>query len=180
MMHSVNFRPLWFLLLFLVPGMTYAQTQEARIDQILNYDRNKGSIDQNKSFSAEKSFAAPSSNGKKRFSFFPQFSLKSFSGKSYTASKNYWAGEYKPVARNSNFESSQTAQSAQKHFFGGNKAMPVPNGDALGKTYASTKGFEARQIQQERGKRQALLDEEARKGKEMSIDDIRELLNKNK
>jgi len=172
----VNLR--FSLILFLLASsLAHAQQQERKMeDRIMRPDMTLGAAEQNKGFGTQKSFSSSSSSSSKPFSFLPHFALKGFFSKTYSGSKNYWTGDYQPYARNSNLGLAKAPQGSEKHFE--TKTMAVSDAREGGKGYAANSIFPTKQGHQEGKSQKALTQETA--GKPMSIDEVRDLLNKNK
>ena len=173
---GVNLR-LSISLLLLATGLARAQQQERTLEQrIMKPDMTMDANEQKKGFRSEKSFGTTNANGDKHFSLFPQFSLKSFFTSSYSDSKSYWTGDYKPGSKGSTLAKNGNFQDAGKRY--DTKTMAVSEAREAGKSYNKSSNFATKETR-EVGKSQKALDQQHAQ-KEMSIDEVRDLLNKSK
>lgn len=161
--------------LFLV-GSAKAQTQETRMDSILRPDRNQTS-----SF-ADKAFVSSATVGNKHadtrtFAFSHPAVLRagdgSFKAQSYTDRGNFQTGSFATKADRVN---GGDAFALKDRGFAA-KSMAVREAPAAGKTYGVRGYLPADKSIEMRGKRQGDLDDLYQQ-KSLSIDQVREILNK--
>lgn len=130
--------------------------------------------EQSKSFGGGKGFNNDAKANVKDFYFTQRFSAKGFETKEFR-SKNYWAGDFKFQTNEAAFIKEDSADKKRYE----TKSAEVKDARESGKTYNSSREFVNVREAHEDGKSQALLDAEHNKGPK-TIDDVRELLNKNK
>lgn len=146
------------------------------MEQILQPNRDRGVPYQNKSFYGGRSFEPGTQNSlAKPFAMIRSFLSKPFATREFAGSKNYWTGEY---------QTKEASASSRAGFFARNKKYPVKKVETK-TVWDSDKQYDTRDYEtrsaQIRGTAQGSIDaEEAAKAKKLSIDEVRELLNKNK
>jgi len=154
-----------------------AQVQERKLEERLTRpDMTLSNAAQNKSFDAAKSFENSTGNRvlTKEFFFTRWFRPKEFQTKEFN-SKSYAAADRKlPV---SDARTKAETRDAVKRYE--TKAAPVNDARESNKSFATSEYASAREFRG-KGKSQKLLDQEYANREPMSIDQVRELLNKNK
>jgi len=152
----------------------HAQETEKRMNEILHPDKNSTSFYQNKSFFGGKSYQASNSACVKEFQFNETFSMKSYSTNSY-ASSPFWAGNTKFGTSSANtkgrFEIPNITKSVDT------KTEATKTSPYSDKTFAS-RDYETSQFRGV-GKSQKALDQQSAGKKPMTVDQVREMLNKN-
>jgi len=154
-----------------------AQDQETKlVNRILRPNMELGNSAQNKTFafSGNKSFQSSGSAYVKDFYFTERFSSHDFVTKNFQT-KNYRAGDFKT---DSFSQATKTNSAVEKNY--ATKAVEVKNARENGKDYtAGSREYASAREFLDRGKSQKKLDQENNKGPK-TIDDVRDLLNKNK
>jgi hypothetical protein len=176
-------RPAFCLVLLLAAAtVAHAQEQErklmdrvTRMDNILRPDLSKQATEQTRSFSQGKSAENGKTARTKSFYSPSHVQLKEYNAKSFYDGRGYWNGAFK-------FETK--AAETKPKFLGifpmlkryDTKAVEVKDAREGGKNYA-VRDYEVRdyETREYRGRETA-----AKTGKSLSIDEVRELLNKNK
>jgi hypothetical protein len=176
---DLRVRTLWiFVFLFsivvLMSPRTLAQEQEKKLsERIMQPDMTLNAREQSKSFGGGKGFNSDSKANVKEFYFTQHFSAKEFQTKEFR-SKNYWAGDFKFQTHEAAFIKEDSADKKQY----ATKSAEVKDARESGKTYDS-RDYAGVRGTQPNGAAQGTLDAEHNKGPK-TIDDVRELLNKNK
>lgn len=169
-------RPLAFAVFVLLGlgGVLRAQ-DDPKMDAILNPDLNAASQYQAKTFysGGGNSEDSTKSANVKSFYFVQKFSAKSFDTKAFDT-RDYWGGEFQYPTKAALVKTDSAVGKVYD-----TKAAPVKEAHESGKEYG-VKGYATREAV-ERGKTsQAHLDEEYKGKSEMNIDQVRDLLNRNK
>jgi hypothetical protein len=167
----------WLTFLFLSCAVASAQEQERKlIDRVLKPDMTLHNAAQDKSFGGGKSFQAGSNPYVKDFYFTQKFGPKTFAAGPFRDSKNYWQGDFKFATTEANTRGRFDIPNAAKAV--DTKTMDVKDARESGKSYTSktyaTDDFRGR------GKAQGALDAENAAKAPMTVDQVRDLLNKNK
>ena len=152
-----------------------AQVQEKKLsERIMNPDMTLEYSPQSKSFGGGKGYQDPKRGNAivKDFYFTEKYSPKGFATKDFR-SKNFSMGDFKFDTKTANVKTSRDAGKAYE-----TKSATVKDARESGKTYGTSTFAQTRE-HIERGKAQGSLDAEQKKGPK-TIDDVRELLNKNK
>lgn len=152
-----------------------AQEQEKKLTQrLMNPDMTLQFTPENKTFGGGKGYTDPKRGNAvvKDFYFTQRFSPKGFETKKFR-SKSFWKGDFKFDTKPANVK---TSRDAGKVFE--TKNAEVKDARESGKKYGTSTFAETR-AHIERGKAQGAIDAEQNKGPK-TIDDVRELLNKNK
>jgi hypothetical protein len=148
------------------------QQQESRMDQILSQRPSHSVPGANKRFDADRTFRSPNRSLTRTYSTTEYLGKKSFASKGYRATP-YWGGDTKfqgtsgnpiPAKRYAADERYRTKEFASAEARGSRKKYPTET--------VETREFRAR------GKSQDKFDADA-KAKPLSIDQVREVLNKN-
>ena len=187
--HGVPLRPsitavaLAAALWMLGSGLAQAQQQERTLEQRLTRpDMTLTAKEQGKGgFGGGKSFSTGNANSKKSFLGLPRFPLKSFFGaKTYqnNSGKSFWTSEFKPTQKSETMGNKKSLFGSDKSFEVKSATLAKADATEAGKGYQATNTFQTKSTKME-GKSQKSLDQEHSK-KEMTIDEVRELLNKNK
>lgn len=163
--------------MLLLPGHhAHAQQQERKLEERLTRpDMTLSNPAQNKAFNGGKSFTSTANShaAAKPFLFSRWFRSKQFSTKSFT-SENYTPGELKiPLSE------AQTKESRQGEKVYQTKAAEVSEAREGDKPFAAGGYAGTRQFHGQ-GKSQKALDQKYANQEPMTIDQVRELLNKNK
>ena len=167
----------WLMIPAIVLLVSYAcaQETEARIQKIMNPDRNSTSYLQDKSFYGGKSFQQTGQAYTKDFHYTGHYAPKDYSTRSWFGASSYSAtGKFKTGEANTkgNYEIPNTTKKV------GSKTAGTKESSYSGKSFA-IHDYETREYRA-KGKSQAILDQEKKDQKAMSVDQVRELLNKNK
>ena len=169
-------RPLAIILLLASAVVLHAQEQERKlVDRIMKPDTSMSDPIQFKTFNpgGGGSVDLTKSANVKEFYFTQKFSPKSFETKQFEA-KNYWGGDFQFATKAANVKSA--SESDKKYE---TKAVEVKDATETDKNY-DTKTYATREAM-ERGKTsQNHLDEQNKGASSMNMDQVRELLNKNK
>ncbi len=165
---------LLLLALLALSNLLHAQEQESKaVQRIMDPDRTLASPLQNQAYNDGKSFGAVSPASVNSFHIARTFTAKSFSSKAYAGAGNFWAGDFKystTAARTSGF--------LTKAF--GVRRMDVKDARESGKTSVSAgRSYNRAGPFKGHGTRQGLLDEQNSPKAAMTIDQVRDLLNKN-
>lgn len=137
-------------------------------------DQTLGNPAQNKSFQGGKSFSSGSGSARTKSFLFGKSKAqqKSFQTKEFRGKTTFWSGEYK----------TNTAQGTAP-FREGNKKSETKTAEVK-EAQAADRGYVTRDYEtraaQFRGTAQGALDAEYKNREPLSIDQVRELLNKNK
>jgi hypothetical protein len=172
-------RPLAFLLLLLAScGVLRAQVQERKlVDRLLQPDMSLGNPMQSMAYNgATTGGIEPAKDANvKDFSFIQKFSAKGYDTKDYAA-KDYWQGEFQFSTKAAEVKADDAGQ---KVF--ATKTVAVKDARESAKGYAAAGQNFATREAAERGKTsQQHLDDIYKNRPVMSIDEIRDLLNKPK
>lgn len=170
------------LLLMIAAGQLWAQESGSRLDEILKPSPNKAF--RGKGFEIDKSVETKGSAAKP-FRFIQRMFTKPFATREYAGGKEYLTGEFKVVPANAGRGEAREAQRSAR-----TKSAAVSEYNQSGLS-APTRSYATRGYTGERGRSQSRLESEGPaaladgvgwKGKlePMSIDDVRELLNKSK
>lgn len=166
-----------FLLLLAVCPLARAQETEARIQKILNPDKNSASNLQGKAYYGGKSFQdAGTAPVMKSFYISQRYSAKAYSPMAYSNVSSFWAGNTKFGTAKANTKGLYEIPNAGKK--ADTKTMEVKTASDSGKSYAANT-YETQPFRGT-GKSQKILDQQNADRKAMSIDEVRDLLNKNK
>lgn len=152
-----------------------AQVQEKKLaERLQNPDMTLEFVPRVKSFGSGKGYQDPKGGnaGVKEFYFTQRYSAKGFATKDYRAG-NFWMGDFKFDTKRADVKASRDAGKTYA-----TKSAEVKEAREGGKTYG-TSTFAGTREHIERGKAQGAIDAEQKKGPK-TIDDVRELLNKNK
>lgn len=173
--------PVRFVVLFsallLCAHVSQAQQQERKLeDRIMRPDTTLGSREQNKSFGNYKTFQSAGSDraAVRDFYFTQKYSPKSYQTKDF-ATKNHWAGDFKYATNEANTKGRYTIPNSAKGYE--TKPMEVKDARERGKNYAA--GAYATDSFKADGKTQKILDAKYANQKPKTIDEVRDLLNKN-
>ncbi len=156
------------------------------MDRIDNPDRNQSFDAYNKGFNGGKAFSGGGTATVKDYSLLKNFRSKDYLTGAYSGDKGFWMGDFKYATREADTEGRGAAARARKQEFS-TKAMPVKDLHDGSKTYASrtvaTKAVEWR------GRSQDKMDVQGPEAQNTirdgtftelkTIDDVRDLLNKN-
>jgi hypothetical protein len=166
-----------FALLLLIGSPARAQETQARIESILNPDKNAASSLQGKSYYGGKSFTTSNSAPVKPYYISEHYSSKEYAmSKSYSGANSFWMGNSKFGTPQAYTKSQYEIPNAGKK--ADTKTAEVKTASDSGKSYASN-NYETREFRGQ-GKSQKILDQQNADHKPMSIDEVRALLNKNK
>jgi len=169
-------RPLAFAILLLLglSGVLRAQ-DDPKMDAILNPDYSAASQFQSKTFysGGGTSADATKSANVKSFYFVQKFSAKTFDTKEFDT-KNYWQGDFQFTTK---AVAVKTDSAVGKVF--DTKAAPVKEASESGKEYG-VKVYATREADEKGKTSQAHLDELYKGKSELNIDQVRDLLNRNK
>jgi hypothetical protein len=151
-----------------------AQETEARIQKILHPDTNSTSHLTEKSYYGGKSFQQTGPAYTKNFYYTEHYSPKEFTTRSYYGATPYSTGKFATHAANTKgeYEIPNAAKKADT------KTAETKESSDSRKGY-STRDYSTREYR-DRGKSQEILDLQKKDLKPMSIDQVREMLNKNK
>ena len=173
----MSMRPLAFAILVLLglSGVLRAQ-DDPKMDAILNPDYSAASQFQGKTFysGGGNSADATKSANVKSFYFIQKFSAKSYDTKEFDT-KNYWGGEFQFATKAA---TTKTDSAVGKVY--DTKSATVKEASESGKEYASVKSYATRQADEKGKTSQAHLDELYKGKSELNIDQVRDLLNRNK
>jgi hypothetical protein len=169
----------WFgFILILLCAAAEAQEQERKlIDRVLKPNMALGNAAQNKTFGGAKSFSTGTNAYVKDFYFTEKFSAKSHATSPFRDSRNFWQGDFTFATSDANTKGRFEIPNASKAV--DTKTMEVKDARESSKnyatrTYADTGDFRVR------GKAQGALDAENAAKPPMTVEQVRELLNKNK
>lgn len=152
-----------------------AQEQDRKLmDRIFKPNTDGGVAEQNKAFSGGKSFSANQARVKE-FHFTERFRARDYATTSYAGAKN-WSGDFKYVTKSADTRGRGASVESVKTF--ATKSVPVKEARNSNKRY-ETASYESREYLIP-GKSQKLLDQKYVNKKEMTMDEVRELLNKSK
>ena len=167
--------PLVIAMILLFSSWASAQETEQRIHRILNPDRNQASNLQSKSFSGGNAFQKSSSASSQTFNFTERYTPKGFVSKSYSNTTPYSTGKFSSHAANTKgqYEIPVITKKVDT------KAVDTRAAPGSGKGYAAATGYDTREFRG-RGKSQDIFDQQKKDAKPMTIDEVRELLDKNK
>ena len=162
-------------MLLLSGSLVTAQETEKRIQTILHPDRNAASGLGGKTFYGGSVFqpGSGSANGKS-FNYTEHYSPQSFGTKSYSNSTPYSTEKF--ATHPGNIKNRYDIQGVEKKVE--TKTSPTKEAGGIDKNYAST-NYSTRDFR-ERGKSQDSMDLKKQDTKPMTIDQVRELLDKNK
>lgn len=168
-------RPLAIFLLLLSCGGLQAQiTESKRMEEILNPRLDLASPMQNQSFQTGRGGADASGKANvKDFQFEQKFSPKAFDTKAFSA-KNFWQEDYRFATRAAQ---TKTDPAVEKSY--ATKAMEVKDARESSKDYG-TRQYATREADAVGKSSQKKLDDQYLGKSPMSMDAVRELLNKNK
>ena len=160
--------------IFLSCAFARAQETEARIQKILHPETNSSSHLQDKSYYGGKSFQQTGAAYTKNFYYTEHYSPKDFSTRSYYGATPYSTGKFASHAANTKgeYEIPNAARKADT------KTAETKESSDSRKDYA-TRDYNAREFRG-RGKSQDILDQQKKDQKPMTVDQVREMLNKNK
>jgi hypothetical protein len=172
-------RPVFLLILLLTAASAArAQEQERKlIDRIMRPDTALQATEQTRSFYQGKSSVQDKTASTKSFYSPNHVSLKEYNTRSFYDGHGYWDGSFKYETKEAN---------TKPRFLGifpllkryDTKAVEVKDARESGRSYA-TRDYETREFRG-RGTAQGSIDAEYQKNKGMSVDQVRDLLNKNK
>ena len=174
-------RATWLLcaLLALAASHVDAQTQEARIDQILHADRDRTSSFAGKTFSPHAADGGKQAQVKP-FAFGGQSSVLrgdgQFRAKGFANPKADGFHTENYLAKASTVSQHNSFAQSDKAF--GTKSMDVRESPAANKSAAVRDYTPANQTFYGRGKRQDMLDDRTQGAKDLTIEQVRDLLNK--
>jgi hypothetical protein len=144
------------------------------MEQILRQDRTVAN-DQHKAYNGGKAFSSSASGASKSYNGTRSFSLKSFFTRSYWSGKSYSPTPYHLDQKSG----SDLAKSADTGKTFATSAMPISAANGIDKSYSRTDEKYATAQGKMEGKSQKSLDLQHQQ-KPMTIDQVRELLNKSK
>ncbi|MEI8342368.1 MAG: hypothetical protein WCH43_12650 [Verrucomicrobiota bacterium] len=166
------------LVILLFCSLAGAQETDARMQTILHPDKNAPSTLQNKSFYGGKSFHSSSPAYTKNFYFTEQYSPKGFTTASYSHSSitPYATRDYSTTSANTKgrYEIPNATKKAVDNKTADTKESSDSNKGYSTREYTNTREY------RERGKSQDSFDLKKKDEKPMTVDQVRELLNKNK
>lgn len=170
-------RPLAFAILVLLGlgGVLRAQ-DDPKMDAILNPDSNMASQYQTKTFysgGTTNSADSTKSANVKAFYFVQKFSAKSYNTKEYNTG-DFWQGEFQFATKAANVKTDSAADKVYA-----TKAAAVKEATESGKDYG-VKTYATREADEKGKTSQAHLDELYKGKSELNINQVRDLLNKNK
>ncbi len=164
--------------LCLCAHVSNAQQQERKLEErIMKPDMTKGVREQNKSFNQYRTFESGTggSGAVRDFHYVQKVSPKGFETKGF-ATKNHWAGDFKFATTEANTKGRYAIPNATAEY--DTKPMKVKDARESEKTY-DARTYDANTFTPD-AKSQKLLDARYANQKPKTIDEIRELLNKNK
>ena len=162
-------------LILLAGSPVRAQETESRMQKIMHPDKNAASNLQDKSFYGGKTFNQTTSPAyTKNFYFTEHYSPKDYSTKSYYGVTPYSTGKFETHGANTkgNYEIPNASKKADS------KTFETKESSSSGKSY-SISGYQTREFR-DKGKSQALFDQQKKEEKPMTVDQVRDLLNKSK
>lgn len=166
------------LVLSLCANASHAQQQDRTLEErIMRPDTTRGCLEQNKTFGNYKTFQSAGSDraAVRDFYYTQKFSPKGFETKEFST-KNHWAGDFKYATSEANTKGRYAIPNGEKNYE--TKPMEVKDAREGGKNYATA--AYATDIYKPNGKTQKILDAKYANQKPKTIEEIRELLNKNK
>jgi hypothetical protein len=110
----------------------------------------------------------------KSFYFVQKFSAKSFDTKAFDT-KDFWGGDFQFTTKTAN---TKTYAAMSKVY--DTKTAPIKSATESGKGGYDVKGYQTREADEKGKTSQAHLDELYKGKQELNIDQVRDLLNKNK
>jgi hypothetical protein len=169
-------RPLAFAILLLLGlgGVLRAQ-DDPKMDAILNPDYSAASQFQGKTFysGGTNSSDSTKSANVKSFYFVQKFSAKSFDTRAFDT-RDFWQGEFQFTTKAAAVKTDSAVGKVYE-----TKAAPVKDATESGKGYG-VKGYATREADEKGKTSQAHLDEMYKGKTELNINQVRDLLNKNK
>ena len=153
-------------------SLACAQETEARINHILNPDKNASSNFQDKSFNGGGSFRQTGAANSKSYYVAEHYSPKDYSTKSFAGSTPYSTGKF--AAHDANTKGKYEVPNANKKADA--KTAATKDSSDSGKSYSSG-AYNTREYRGQ-GKSQKVLDQKQKDQKPMTVDQVRELLNK--
>lgn len=160
--------------ILLLCSLAHAQETEARIQTILHPDKNASSNLQGKSFYGGKSFQQTGYAYTKDYYFTERYHPKDFTTKSWAGGTSYSTGQFSTHGANTKGE--YEIPNAEKK--ADTPTAATKESSDSGKSY-SIHDYNTREYRG-KGKSQDILDQKSKDQKPMSVDQVRELLNKNK
>ena len=167
----------WVILFILISGLlANAQETEKRIQSILHPDRNEASHFGGKTFYGGSLFQPKSGAANvKSYNYTERYSPQGFWTKSYTSSSSYSTGKFS--SHQANTTSPYVMQGVGKK--ADTKTAPTKDAPGSDKSYTASTGYNTREFR-DRGKSQDSLNLQKKDTKPMTIDQVREILDKNK
>ena len=167
--------PLFIAIFFLFGSWATAQETQKLVDRITHPDRNRASDLQGKSFTGGNAFQKSSSASTQTFNYTERYSPQGFVTKSFSNATPYSTGKF----------STHGANTAGQYEIPGiskkvdSKPVDTKVASASGKSYTASSVYQAREYRG-RGMSQDLFDQRKRDSKPLTLDEVREILDKNK
>jgi hypothetical protein len=183
LIRPVRFAPILIAFFLLALSVAHGQQQESKVMSRMRQDDRSEAFNLSKiSSAASRTYSAHSANVKE-FSYDQKFSPKDFNVHSYSGAKSFWKGDFKFLTKSTDTKTYATKEAPTK-------ALPVKDATEAGKLMP-TREFAGQRAYLKHGPTDHFVDKKGYSPdnaplgvtsdlEKMSIDDVRNLLNKNK
>jgi len=161
---------------FCLAASAMAQQQESRMNQILNQEPSGIIVEKDRTFYGGKSFGGVSNARTKEFYYNARYTPGAFQTKEFANARPWWKGGTLFQTKSANTSTRYLANDKNKkaEVKTARTSTARESGENFDTAAYDTDPFRAK------GKRQSQLDEERKAMTPMTIDEVREMLNKNK